>query len=139
MQQSIKLSPKVIFLEKPASFSLDNLNHLKKIKNKENIAVNYLRAWDKQVINLKDNLKSQESKLHSVYAICSGEVLNFGSHMIHLLYYLLGKLEIKDISSQGKDINVVLSDSLSRSICINFNDKFQTYSMFQLEFILKIR
>ena len=62
--------PQSNFLEKPASFSLDNLNHLKKIKNKENIAVNYLRAWDKQAINLKDNLKSQESKLHSV-AICS--------------------------------------------------------------------
>ncbi len=138
LRNSLNLNPRVVFLEKPASIELTEINKLKDLNLKNNIAVNYLRAWDEKLHEMKGFIHSKESKILNIHAICSGDILNYGSHMIHCLQMLFGELKIENIFSDGlHQKNVVFSSDYKNMINVIFNNSFNFYSVFEINFFLE--
>lgn len=94
---AIKLKPKVIFCEKPLAKKYEDAIKLKNMCAKEDImlAVNYTRRWDPKVEILKNEINTGDlGDIRSVIGYYNKGILNNGSHMVDLLNYLFGSLEI---------------------------------------------
>ncbi len=104
--EAIKISPKIIFCEKP----LAN-NYLDAVKIKElckeagvKLAVNHSRRWDPKIIELKDEIASGKlGEIRSVIGFYNKGVLNNGSHMIDLIFNLFDSLNVVSAISAVND------------------------------------
>lgn len=95
--QAIELQPKVIFCEKPLTTDIvSSLAVVEACKAREiALAVNFSRQWDPSVEELIYQL--QEGRwgiIRSVVGHYNKGILNNGSHMIDLLFRLVGDLEL---------------------------------------------
>jgi predicted dehydrogenase len=89
--------PKLVFAEKPFTGSVrDARSVLKKLKaRKIAVAVNYLRRWCPNHRRLKAIIDSGRlGRLRSLDAAYSGNLLNIGSHLIDLILYLAGEIQV---------------------------------------------
>ena len=88
MMQTIAASPKAIFLEKPPSCSLEQMDVMVAAARKKNvpITVSYSRHWARHVLELeklvKDGLIGQ---VRMVLGYVGGNVLSFASHTTDLI------------------------------------------------------
>ena len=93
MMQAIAASPKAIFLEKPPSCSLEQMDVMVAAAKKKNIpiTVSYSRHWARHVMELeklvKDGLIGQ---VRMVLGYVGGNVLSFASHTTDLICQFAG-------------------------------------------------
>jgi predicted dehydrogenase len=141
---AIKLKPKLIFCEKPITYSIQESCDLIAEARKNNVllAVNYSRRFDPDVQLFKNQIEETcYGELRSIVGVYNKGVLNNGSHMIDMLHFLLGPLLVKsvgkpiyDFSEDDPTIPVSLEDLRGIPIqltCGNAKD----FSFFELTFI----
>jgi predicted dehydrogenase len=141
---ALDLKPKLIFCEKPITYSINESEELiSKARNRSVLlAVNYSRRFDKDVQDLKDKIgTSLYGELRSIVGVYNKGILNNGSHMLDMLHFILGPLVVKTVGSPIYDffeddptIPVNLEDSRGvpiQLVCGNAKD----YSFFELTFI----
>lgn len=144
LEMAISMSPKLIFCEKPVTTSLSTTEELVQACGRHGIsmAVNYTRCWDESINRLKMDIATQKyGELRAVNGIYNKGILNNGSHMVNLLQYLLGKLEIICVGKSIQDYSIddetipfwlETNDGVSVQVNVaNAND----YSIFEMEFI----
>jgi predicted dehydrogenase len=110
LEISLRLKPKLIFCEKPATPSLMETERLVNECCKKNIllVVNYSRRFDPDVIKLQDQIREQQwGQLHSVVGIYNKGILNNGSHMLDMLSFLVGPMVLIKV---GKPIHDYFSN-----------------------------
>lgn len=103
---SMRLKPKLIFCEKPVTSSLTETQQLVDECRNNNIllAVNYSRRFDPDIIKLKNEIINRSwGELRSVSGTYNKGILNNGSHMLDLLNFLVGKMEIIKVGKPDYD------------------------------------
>lgn len=106
MERALLLKPKLIFCEKPFTTSVIDTERLVSDCLKAGIllAVNHTRRWDADVKNLRaDMLSKRRGQLRSVLGIYNKGILNNGSHMLDLLHFLLGEMQIIKVGTPVSD------------------------------------
>lgn len=97
LKQALALRPRVIFCEKPLTSELTTSKHLLRECNSSGVAlvVNYSRQWDPVLADLATQLDNGRWGLvRSIVGHYNKGILNNGSHMIDLLFRLVGPLEL---------------------------------------------
>lgn len=95
---AIQLKPKLIFCEKPVTQYADDSRLLADKCRESNIllAINHTRRWDPKVEELKNDIEHNiRGQLRSVIATYNKGILNNGSHLLDLMHYLFGDLNIE--------------------------------------------
>ncbi|MDP1604344.1 MAG: Gfo/Idh/MocA family oxidoreductase [Legionella sp.] len=106
---ALKFKPRLIFCEKPVSESSNDTQLLRDACENAGVllAVNYTRRWDPNLVNLKQALlDGKYGKLRSVAGFYNKGILNNGSHLIDLLHYLLGDLQVIAVAEPLIDLSV---------------------------------
>ncbi len=104
LEKAMHLEPRLIFCEKPVTTSLADTERLvlQCSDVKIPLAVNYTRRWDPEISKLReDMLTGKWGQLRSVTGLYNKGILNNGSHMLDLLHFLIGHMEIVKV---GKPI-----------------------------------
>lgn len=140
---AVNLAPKLIFCEKPLGLSYDSAKNIVEICSRSGVrlAVNFSRRWDLAIKNLKIEIENEKwGKLRAISGSYCRGLINNGAHMIDLLGYLVGKLDVEHV---GTGVNDFSENDLSRPFvlkagatpifinCVNGSD----YSMFEAQFI----
>jgi predicted dehydrogenase len=141
---AIKLFPKLVFCEKPVTTTAKETKLLIDECNKAGVlfAVNYTRRWDPEIEKLKQNLDNGfYGKLRSVVGYYNKGVLNNGSHMVDLLRYLLGELQIVaamknviDFSSDDPTVPALLQSETGTPIYLVAGNA-EDYALFELQLV----
>ena len=100
LEKALKFKPRLIFLEKPISSSLEEtVSAVEKCESLGiKLAINYTRRWAPDVIRLRKELVSEKwGEVRSVVCHYNKGLLNNGSHMIDLLKYLFGELQLVSV------------------------------------------
>lgn len=103
---SLRLKPKLIFCEKPLTTSIADTERLVEAcrDSKILLGVNYSRRFDPDILRLKFDLQADKwGELRSVVGYYNKGILNNGSHMIDLLYLLLGPMKIAKVGKSIED------------------------------------
>lgn len=143
----LPLNPKLFFCEKPISTQVEESSKTKAACDEIGalIAVNYLRRWDKDIIKLKREISSKKrGALRSVIGIYNKGLLNNGSHLIDLLNFLIGKMELKFVGQPNYDffandpsICVVLETASGVPILLVPGAEAKDYSIFELQMVFE--
>ena len=146
--EALKLNPKLIFCEKPLA---DTHHEILEIKNmcKEAgvlLAVNYTRRWDPAVIELRREISQGElGEIRSVVGYYNKGILNNGSHMIDLLLYLFGSLNVvtsfspvRDYFDDDPSVNALLNTSSGLPVHLVATHAAD-YALFELEVIGSVK
>lgn len=146
IELAIQCVPKLIFCEKPITNSLSQSESITETCNQKKIlfCVNYTRRWDDQVIQLKTDLGSMEyGELRTVFGVYNKGLLNNGSHIIDLLNYLMGPLNVVytgspvfDFGKNDPSIPFIVESSKKVPIHISCGCA-SDYSLFELHFIFE--
>ncbi len=110
LEVALELMPKIVFCEKPVATQLSQVEKFAALYADAGIvlAVNYNRRWDARIRQLRqDMLAGTWGKLRSVSAVYNKGVLNNGSHMLDLLNFLVGPLQVVKV---GEPINDFFPD-----------------------------
>ena len=94
---AIALEPKLIFCEKPVTTLLADTLYCVQRCDEEGIqfAVNHTRRWAPDVLRLQQELKSGHwGQVRAVVAHYNKGILNNGAHMLDLLRFLFGSLNL---------------------------------------------
>jgi predicted dehydrogenase len=144
IQSALVLKPKLIFCEKPVTSNLkETLIAVQACADHDVLlAVNFSRRWSPQVIQLKRDLSAgQWGSVRSVSAIYNKGILNNGSHMLDLLLYLFGPL---NVASVGRAVNDFFIQDPSIDACVRSEIGFpiqlnvahaKDYSLFELQIV----
>jgi len=144
IQSVISLQPKLIFCEKPITPHVED--SLKSIRSCHaagiKLAVNYSRRWSSQVDAFRQELINESwGQVRSVTGIYNKGILNNGSHMIDLLQYLMGPLQVQTVGKAIYDhwtndpsIDCVLLTQLGAPVHINVADA-RDYAIFELQIV----
>lgn len=100
------LHPKLIFCEKPVSPSLTTTERLVKACADRGIllAVNHTRRWAPDIRRLQEALASGVwGEIRSAHAIYNKGILNNGSHLLDLLAWLFGPLNLVAVGAPVHD------------------------------------
>ena len=103
---ALQLNPKLIFCEKPITTSLLDTERLVQVCKTANVmmAVNHTRRWDPSVSQLQaDILSGRRGELRSIVGIYNKGILNNGSHMLDLLYFLVGPVSVINVGKPVSD------------------------------------
>lgn len=106
LEMALRLEPKLIFCEKPVTASLSETERLVARCQEAGVpvAVNYTRRWDPEFLKLKSDIQAGKwGPLRSVMGVYNKGILNNGSHMVDLLHFLLGTLEIRQVGKPVHD------------------------------------
>jgi predicted dehydrogenase len=141
---ALKFKPKLIFCEKPVSESSRDTQLLTDACEAAGVllAVNYTRRWDPDIVNLKQALlDGKYGKLRSVAGFYNKGILNNGSHLIDLLHYLLGDLQVIavadaviDLDARDPTVPALLKSATGTPIHLTIGHA-DDYSFFELQFV----
>lgn len=147
LEVAVLLRPKLIFCEKPLTISLmETETIVEKCRGNDILlAVNYSRRFDPDIMELLADMRAGRwGELRSVLGVYNKGLLNNGSHLIDLLYLLIGPLEIvkvgkpvQDFFSNDPTIPFWLEGPNGVSVhiaCGNSND----YSIFEIQFVFSM-
>ena len=143
LEGALSLNPKLIFCEKPVTNNLKSSEDLIKRYAEKNIpfVVNYTRRWDPDVLSLKNEFSNLKwGKILSVSGVYNKGILNNGSHLIDIIRFLLGDLNllstgraVYDFWKDDPSVPVLLETSSGIPVTLNIADA-QYYSIFEIEF-----
>ena len=97
VMQAIELQPRVIFCEKPLTSDIVSSNAVVEACKSRGITlvVNFSRQWDPSLQEYIHQLqKGRWGEIRSVVGYYNKGILNNGSHMVDLLFRLVGNLEL---------------------------------------------
>jgi len=96
--------PKLILCEKPVVMTINELNELEIIQNNKStkILTNYIRRFDPSINDMKRFIDTHIDEIHHFYGTFTKGFLHNGSHMIDLIYMLIG--DITDIDVLDKKV-----------------------------------
>ncbi|MCF7970950.1 MAG: Gfo/Idh/MocA family oxidoreductase [Methylococcaceae bacterium] len=144
LQTVIRLKPKLIFCEKPVTYSVQDTEKIIAACAASNILllVNYTRTWDPAVIRLKANIATGLwGELRAITGLYNKGILNNGSHMLDLLYFLLGSMTVLkvgrpvfDFFSDDPTVSVFLEDSHGLPIHLVAGHA-EDYAVFELQLV----
>jgi predicted dehydrogenase len=134
IKQAVELHPKLIFLEKPITNNLSDVEYLMKIAESIPIAVNYSRRYVIEFQELSANISSDKfGAFISGIGYCGKGFVHNGSHMIDLLRFMIGEIKsiekvsaVADFYNEDPSVNAVIyfqngSEFIMRAIpCSNF-------------------
>ena len=106
LEVAIQMSPRLIFCEKPVTPLLSATSKLVAACAASNIllAINHTRRWDLSICKLAGDIASgRMGKLRSIAGLYNKGILNNGSHMIDLLHFLIGPLNIVKVGQPFTD------------------------------------
>ncbi len=135
--QILDLHPKVLLIEKPISYKLEDSRNL--VLNFErtgvSLFVNYFRRSLPEINNLKKIVKVNREKKCSCYIFYSGGVFNIASHFIDLLIYLFGELFLeKSTIKKRLDSDFSVEFNLSNEfVDVSFTPLDVNYKLFNVE------
>ncbi|MEG4247516.1 Gfo/Idh/MocA family oxidoreductase [Microcoleus sp. Pol10D4] len=144
LEMAISLNPKLIFCEKPITLYCAETERLVGLCQQLNIylAVNYTRRWDQDVTQLQTKIQNDQwGKLRSVIGYYNKGLLNNGSHLLDLLNFLLGKINIIKV---GKPIYDFFDHDPTVPMWLETEDgcpihlvagHAQDYALFEIQFI----
>ena len=142
--EALRLGPRLIFCEKPLTDSAASTAELVHRCAEAGVllAVNHLRRWDPVVRRLQAELRDGSwGAVRSVVGHYNKGILNNGGHLIDLLGYLLGPLELRatgtileDFRREDPTITAALVSHAGVPIYLNVADA-RDYSFFELEII----
>jgi len=146
LKKAIQLKPKLIFCEKPLSTEVIEAENIVKACKKKKIllAVNYTRSWDPTLQQLKSDIQTGLwGELRSVVGTYNKGILNNGSHLLDLLFYLLGDLKVLSVTQPIFDfflddptVSALLESS--HGVLIHLvSAHAQDYALFEVQFIFQ--
>lgn len=143
LKEALKLSPKLIFLEKPLSDNIEEAKEILKISKKIPILVNYSRRFVSEFQMLADKIKNREfGEFLSGNGYYGKGFVHNGSHMTNLLELLVGKITKVDIVNEFEDFYP--KDKTKTAILTINNNKFtmngidcRNYTIFELDLLFK--
>jgi predicted dehydrogenase len=97
LDAAISLRPGAIFCEKPVTPSVALTQHWVEACDQAGVAlaVNYTRRWAPDVIRLKEQLaRGDWGELRSISGLYNKGILNNGGHLVDLVTYLAGPVEL---------------------------------------------
>jgi predicted dehydrogenase len=97
LETALQLAPRAIFCEKPVTPSLAQTRHAVQACADAGVllAVNHTRRWAPDVVRLRDELAAgQWGPLRAVTGLYNKGVLNNGGHLVDLVQFLAGPLEV---------------------------------------------
>jgi predicted dehydrogenase len=106
VMQAIELQPKVIFCEKPLTSDIASSVAIGEACKARGIAlvVNFSRQWDPSLEELTHQLQGGRwGSIRSVVGHYNKGILNNGSHMVDLLFRLVGDLELVTTTCSNLD------------------------------------
>jgi predicted dehydrogenase len=106
LEAALQLAPKLVFCEKPLTPSVAQTEDFVAQYHRAQIplAVNHNRRWDPEVIRLRTEIQAGKwGQLRTVNAVYNKGILNNGIHMIDLLHFLVGPLEIMCVGTAVDD------------------------------------
>ncbi|MDC1054103.1 Gfo/Idh/MocA family oxidoreductase [Alphaproteobacteria bacterium] len=126
---SIKSGIKKIFCEKPACENIINLKKIISLSKNNLVSINYFRRWNKDIVNLKNNINNQKyGKIRKVTFNYSKSLLNNGLHLLDISLFLFGRpnkvkkikkyKNIYDDGQKGFDFQL---EYTNKNFCVNFN------------------
>jgi predicted dehydrogenase len=89
MRQVFEAKPRLIFLEKPPTPSLQDQDELLELSRQSGVpvTVSYSRHWGPNVLHMEQLVRDGLiGEVQSVVAYCGGHILSFASHTTELLY-----------------------------------------------------
>lgn len=141
---ALKLSPKLVFCEKPVAQHLAQTELLIKRYRQEGVmlGVNYTRRWDPTLIRVITEIRSGTwGKLRCINCLYNKGLLNNGSHMIDLLHLIFSQLEIAhagpmyvDIWPEDPSVPALLIGDQAVPVMLNVSDA-RDYSLFEVQFV----
>ena len=144
LQFLLKKFPRVVFCEKPLVADLKNARRLVKQydQSKTLLAVNHNRRWDQSIQIFRERLISgQLGVIRSIVGYYNKGIMNNGTHMIDLLFFLLGSLDLisvggckNDYSQDDPTVSAFLMgpDDIPIHITTGF---FSDFALFEIQFI----
>lgn len=144
VQQALRLSPKLIFCEKPVTVDLQQSQHVVQLCSDQGVqlAVNHNRRWDPDVARLREQLNTGHwGAIRSVTGQYNKGVLNNGSHMIDLLQNLLGSLTLVscgqpsfDYLSTDPSVPASLVSATGVPVTLSYGNA-SDFSLFELQLV----
>ncbi len=146
LKKVIPLKPQLIFCEKPLAVELVEAEKVVHECAKKQIllAVNYTRSWDPVLQQLKSDIHTgQWGALRSVVGTYNKGILNNGSHLLDVLFYLLGDLDVLSVTkpvfdffSDDPTVTALLESSNGVPIHL-VSAHAQDYALFEVQFIFQ--
>jgi len=123
--------PKLILCEKPIVLTIDEysiLENLQKYKSTK-LLTNYIRRFDPSLNYISDFIKNRVNTINHFYGTFTKGFLHNGSHMIDLIYMLIGDISnIKIVDKQiiNRDVfgQFLIDTNRGRGVISNINDDF---------------
>lgn len=144
IKQSIRFKPKLIFCEKPISYSLEEAKKIKSIcKNFDiPVAVNLSRRFDPRLIDLKEKISNKSfGELRTVIGIYNKGILNNGIHFVDMMKYLFDEINITYVGNQIKDFadndpTIPFLMENNQKVPIYLGSSYAAdYSIFEIQFL----
>ena len=146
--EALRLKPKVIFCEKPLTSEASSCARLVASCREQGVtlAVNFSRNWDPSVEELVHDIRlGRWGSVRSVVAHYNKGISNNGSHMLELLYRLIGPLDLLETTNPVYDywpddptVGVLLTGLNGEvSIFLNPSDA-RDYAFFELELVCEL-
>lgn len=144
VEEALRLHPRLIFCEKPVTKSYRETLHL--AERCESAAVlfmiNHTRRWDPKLALFRQQLNDGTfGELHSVVGYYNKGVINNGSHMLDLLLYFFGDVQILatgqavcDYSDSDPTIPALLQTRKGKPVHL-VTSSAADYAFFELQFI----
>lgn len=145
IESALKLSPKLIFCEKPLTRNAALSSELVRAAEDQGVQliVNYTRQWDPSIAQLIEEIQNGIwGSVRSVAGFYNKGVLNNGGHLIDLILRLLGPLNVLAATAAVHDhwdndpTIAGLLISKKNSIPVSLNPSHASdYALFELELI----
>lgn len=146
LKEIIQYHPKFVFVEKPLTTLFSSSRKIVNLfqKNKIPILVNYSRRFVPEFIELKKEIdRKTYGKFLGGIGYYGKGILHNGSHLINLLKYYLGKIQIIDVIKSEKDF-YDKDPSATAILKINSDQRFflqhincQSYSIFEIDLLFE--
>lgn len=147
LEAALCLKPRLIFCEKPIATSLADAEKIVMACSKASVhlAVNYTRRWDPYILKIRSDISAGLwGQLRSVLGIYNKGILNNGSHLLDLLYWLVGPMKIINV---GKPVQDFFPADPTVPIWLETNDGVpvhiacghaEDYAIFELQLVFSL-
>ncbi len=144
LETALKWKPKLLFCEKPVTLSVEETDYWVQRYADAGILfiVNHNRRWAPDVLTLKEDLAQQKwGAVRSLTATYNKGILNNGSHMVDLIHFLLGTIqliaagdEVYDHWPNDPSIPALLKTDTGIPVTLNIANA-QDYTLFELQLV----
>jgi predicted dehydrogenase len=144
LDTALRLRPRAVFCEKPVTPSVAETERVVSLCDDAGVllAVNHTRRWAPDVVRLQQQLQHGDwGELRSMSGVYNKGVLNNGAHLIDLVWFLAGALEmlaagpaVHDFWPDDPSIGALLRTERGVPVTIGTADA-RDYALFELQLV----